>query len=194
MKQYEALVSKVFYFALSTISLAMLGAFSFISSTISLPKNYSTLYATAYELVVMARSTRMLVFILFHIIVVMICSSKSSFESDLDADEVLVVTHKLHDLETKEEVFYGDKCDKSVGEFQGDGDEDDFNGVSYDADDESFEIEEDEEGHGDLRGRIEEFIGNVTRTWKEELLKEKKVLCLVEDTESLYMLVPYDMV
>uniref|UniRef100_A0A7N0TDI0 Uncharacterized protein n=1 Tax=Kalanchoe fedtschenkoi TaxID=63787 RepID=A0A7N0TDI0_KALFE len=157
----------------------------------------------------MAKSTRMLVFILFHIITVMICygssSSKTPFDSEVESEGLLSVTPQVHDQEEKEEVeacAYGDMCDEGEGggglrgeeEEEEDGYDEEIDDVWYDGDDEYFDSDDDEESHGDLRGRIEEFIGRVNRTWKEELLKEKKLLCLVEDTESLYMLVPYEMV
>ncbi|XVE76980.1 hypothetical protein DITRI_Ditri13aG0024700 [Diplodiscus trichospermus] len=153
----------------------------------SVPKDHDLLLST-YDFRIVEKQSRVAVFFMFNVIIISILfigSLKPSHHNqDAAAHEFTSSPALEHSIDAKGE-------ENNAGSYDGDGDDiedlDLCHGYDgYDADHEDdldteeddLDCEEDEKVN-DLDRRIEEFIAEVTRKWREELLTEsERLLCI----------------
>ncbi|KAK3194996.1 hypothetical protein Dsin_026306 [Dipteronia sinensis] len=162
-----------------------------LSSVLNHHKHHHNLICSTYEFIIVAKSSRVAVFVTCNVIIITIFlgSSKSPIEGDSDplfslSPSVIHVTEGAIEKENDGDFDTGDHDEEE--EFHGyDGydedNDDDVNAEDVDSEEEedvdSEEEEDDEIDSSDLQMKVEEFIDKVYKKWKEEIIAER-LLCI----------------
>ncbi|KAL4621663.1 hypothetical protein ACB092_06G245500 [Castanea dentata] len=152
----------------------------FFSLSLSVSKQHNPFLFT-YEFIVVKKSSRVAVFFVFNVIVITIFRGNLSFKPSYgDFDDFLSFPPIVYELDddTKDEAKGEDYDDSDIDdsdEYHGDDgydEDDDDDGEGSDDD-----VDSDDEQVADLETRIEDFIAQGHRQWREELIYER-LLCI----------------
>ncbi|XWS77194.1 hypothetical protein CRYUN_Cryun01aG0240500 [Craigia yunnanensis] len=150
----------------------------FFTLLFSVPKHHELLFSI-YDFIVVAKSSRVAVFFMFNVIIIIVFvgSPKLSDHQGAAGELITSLPALEYDLDAKYEEN-DDNYDGSdievLDEYHGYDGYDEENDDDLDTEDDQ-DSEEDEKDN-DLERRIDEFIAKVTRKWREELLTER-LLC-----------------
>lgn len=133
------------------------------------------LLSSAYEFIVVAKSSRVAVFAVFNVIIIAVFRGHSK-PSVADFDGVFLSSPSVYEAYTVKEKEYGEEYDTCDERNEHGGDDD---GYDEDNDDDldTEDVDSEDESDIDLERRIESFIAKVYKKWREESLAET-LLCL----------------
>ncbi|KAL5859882.1 hypothetical protein ACOSQ4_001178 [Xanthoceras sorbifolium] len=152
--------------------------FSFSLSAVNHHKHHHNLICSTYEFIIVAKSSRVAVFVTCNVIIITIFLGSLRSPAG-DSDQLYSLSPSVHETE-------GAKQKENDGDFDTDDDDDEeeeefhgYDGSDEDNDDDinAEDVEsEDEIDSSDLQRKIEEFIDKVYKTWKEEIVAETQRL------------------
>lgn len=137
-------------------------------------KQHKLLLST-YEFIIVAKSSRVAVFAVFNAIVITIFLGHSK-PSLADSDGVFLSSPSVYEAYTVKEKEHDEDYDSCEERNEHHGDDD---GYDEDNDDDldTEDVDSEDESVIDLERRIESFIAQVYKKWREESLAET-ILCL----------------
>ncbi|PON35864.1 hypothetical protein TorRG33x02_350580 [Trema orientale] len=164
--------------------------------------SHHNLIVSTYEFILEVKSSRVVVFFIFNVIVITIFFG--SFKPFKDCDRCIAVSNPAHKVDHEQcylkevakehnddQEYYDDDdnySDDDDYEYHGsdgyDEDVDDDDDCSSDDDDDNWLCSE-ERDSSDLQRRSEEFIAKINKRWREEKISERLLCMVAVSTEIL---------